>query len=375
MSSSIVSARRRLRGGIIGSLVVGALAVTIAAPGAVLAGGAAVTYQFTVGECYLSGEGPANKQIRIRLLRPNGTQKAAKTTTTGDSGNFEIECLGTIAAGDRLVAKRLNGTQLRSFTVPRVTITLRRETDKGQGKAPAGRDARILSDDCRMSEPMGKRFCGSASIQKDFVIPASGEWSKNAAGVGYDPSGGDLASLFLFTSQGDRVGAIDRGNVVQVQPGSAVVKGIANPGSTVTVTFKNGSNVRGTGTTTANSKGGAFSLTVRKNGDPVALDRGDQVVANVAPDATFTVRSDLELDLSDALNDHVQGTCYPDRPYEAFIDHGDSQNSTVGTAGAAGEVDVPGMTGDAPIPDGTVVQLFCETPKGDRVRLVQTVGP
>jgi hypothetical protein len=262
----------------------------------------------TIGDCYSFTEGlPANKQIRFTLLRANGTQKAARTVNSG-SGSVEIDCLATFAIGDKLVIRRVSGPVLRTITVPKVTITLNRATNKAAGKAPAGRSARLLTGLCDAWEPLDVVACSNGEHQRNFTIPANGSWSKSGAAAGFDPRGGDGASLFLFTSQGDRFTANDRANLVQVTLGSAVVQGIGTPGSTVTVSIKDGATVRGSGSANANKISGFFSLTVKKNGFSSIPEVGDEVLVSVSGNVTtsFTVPATLALDVSDAADDHLR---------------------------------------------------------------------
>lgn len=364
--------RRRARAMVAAAMTVAVLALGGVAPSAV---SAAVPHtSLTIGGCSSFTDGlPVNKQIRFTLLRPNGTQKAAKTVNSGD-GSIEIDCLATFAIGDKLVIRRVNGPVLRTITIPRVTISMNRTTGKASGKAPGGRSARLLTGPCKPSTPMGRQFCSSLPIQADFTIPSSGTWSKSGTGIGYTPVGGDQATLFVFTPQDDRFAANDRANVVEVRPGSAVVRGIGKPGATVTATLKDGSVVRGTGSATANKRTGAFVLTLRKNGNAVLPELGDEVIVNVASDASFVIGEDLALDLSDVANDHVQGTCFADGAFEVSMVDGDGTWSSEGVADANGAVDVPNFTSGSGITPGLTVQLRCLTAAGDRV-LLQGVVP
>lgn len=364
--------RRHGRRGAIAAVVMALLALSIALPGPALA--ATPRVFVVIGGCGIFTEQlPANKQIRFTLLRPNGTQKAARTVNSG-GGSVEIDCLGRFAIGDKLVIRRVNGPVLRTITVPRVTITLNRATNKASGKAPAGRSATLLSGDCEPSDPLNDAFCGSGEHQKSFTIPANGSWSKSAAAPGFDPVGGDAASLFLFSPQGDRFTVSDRANVVEVQLGSARVRGIGKPGATVTVTFKDGSTVQGTGTAKANGVTGFFSLTVRKNGNAVLPEVDDEVITSVAGDASFVLTDGLEVDVSQAADDRITGTCFSNGRFEVSMLEDGGLFRTKGFADANGLLDVETFTGSSPITPGLTVQLRCLTPAGDRV-LLQAVVP
>lgn len=363
---------RHARTGVAVAVATALLATGIALPGPTLA--AVPKSSLTIGDCSVFTENlPKNKEIRFTLRRPNGTQKAARTVGSGD-GSVEIDCFGTFAIGDTLVIKRVNGPVLRTITVPRVTIAFDRATNKASGKAPAGRSARLLTGVCDASEPLDVVACSNGEHQRNFTIPASGSWSKSGAAADYDPRGGDGASLFLFTPQGDRFTANDRANLVQVTLGSAVAQGIGTPGSTVTVSIKDGATVRGSGSARANKISGFFSLTLKKNGLFFLPEVGDEVVVMVAGKVTtsFSVPASLALDVSDAADDHLSGRCFANGAFELQVTDDDDRFGVIGTAGPSGDVDVVGVTGSAPIASGLPVELWCLTPAGDRVRLTAT---
>jgi hypothetical protein len=367
--------RRAIRRGL-GALMGAALAVGLVAPAPAGAAQRQVTFEGTLGRCALEGRGPIGATMTVTLTSAAGKVKARKNATVSvGEGRWSIPCLGTLVAGDRLSATtKLAGTvyPLRSFRVPAVGITLDRVANRTTGKAPKSTWLGVVASRCELD--------GTCTPRRDltFKVPTTGTYAKVVTAAGFDPRGGDQATVYwseVSTIDEDVIAVVDHANRVEVSKGSAVATGYGTPGTTVTVRFlTSGGAIRGTGTGKANAAG-RFKVTVRNSrGTAVPLASTNRVTASVASDARITVASTLGLDLADVANDHLVAHCFQSQPYRLTVDdHADPPAVLTGIAAAGGLIDLPNLTGKAPMATGTTLALVCQTPAGDLLTIRQDV--
>ena len=205
-----------------------------------------------------------------------------------------------IEPGDRFVVS--DGHSTRRFTIPDLTIQLNRVSDVIKGNAPAGTGVRL--------DYLFPAYPGWEIVtdRKKLNVHANGQWSFDITRY-HNISGGDSAGMIWKSEFGDRVFMFADAPYVVVTIGESDIEGVANHYATAQFQLKDGTTSEEKGSATVSlGLDQAIDGTFRDgSGDPVAVSPGDEVVSNVAADASFIV-PDIQV-TTDAATDIVSGRC------------------------------------------------------------------
>ncbi len=326
--------------------------------GAPTVAAAPVTIETFVGECGVWGDGPADEVIRLIHRDRAGRTLGSANVQVSDEGQWFRRCLpgGALKTGHRLVVRNAQGTRIRTFVMPPFGFHVDRATDVLRVSGPPSADMRFVLDACFP----GRITCNGAVVDMGLSTDAKGRYRAN---LGVDVRGDDRATLrWTDPDTGDVLQRRLDVPYLQVERGSARVKGSARPGSTVRIRLTRADKtLRGTAVDTADATG-AWAKLVRRNGKQVKVATSNRVIGDHASDGRMVVtRTGLAVDLA---SNTAHGTCIPAGRFGVRISLPGSGTSQVeyGIIGPAGTFD---MAIAAVVDSGWTVHLWCATRRGD----------
>lgn len=326
--------------------------------GAPAVGAEPVTIETFVGECGVWGDGPADEVIRLIHLGRSGRTLGSANVQVSDEGQWFRRCLpgGALKTGHRIVVRNGQGGFIRSFVMPPFGFHVDRATDVLRVSGPPSADMHFVLDACFP----GRITCNGAAVDMGLSTDAKG---KARADLAVDVRGDDRATIeWSDPGTGDVLRRRLDVPYLQVERGSARVKGSARPGSTVHVRLTRADKtLRGTAVDVADATG-AWSKRMRRNGREVKVATGNRVIGDHASDGRLVVTpTGLVVDLA---SDTAHGTCIPEGRFGVRISFPGSDTSQIeyGTIGPAGTFDMPIA---AVVDSGWTVHLWCATRRGD----------
>jgi hypothetical protein len=343
---------------------IGVLLATVVAAGVLVttpaaAAGPVVAFHPVVGACNPRGNATPNLRFRLTIRSSGGSLKLDRTITTDGDGSWAAPCGKDIAAGDVLTAKR-NGTPIRTFTVPRLTLTIDRKGDILTGSAPKAEKVTVIVRSCE-AQSMG---CEDA-LNAGHEVAANGSWTW-PVGELVDIRGTDDVTIIWFGAKDDTVEAIFYPPSLRVRRGSpgVFVTGV-KPGGTTTVTSVRDGSAFASLTTTASPFGYAGGA-LKRNGTKAAVRVGDTVRLKGIADVRLAVTDTTVSFSPDGLD--ASGLCQPNGTgaISALTGSGDATFES----GPDGSFSA---TMSDPVAPGDKVLLICATPAGDALWRTVTV--
>jgi hypothetical protein len=260
-----------------------------------------------VGSPCFDGWATPESTVSYKWKDASGNVKGqAEVQTEGSGGLWYSVCEPPysgppIEPGDRFVVS--DGHSTRRFTIPNLSIQLNRISDVIKGTAPAGTGVRL--------EYLYPAYPGWEILidAKKLPVHANGQWSFDITRYN-SIDGGDAAGVIWKSELEDRVFMFADAPYVVVTIGESDIAGLANHYATAHFQLKDGatSQEKGSSTVSLGLNQGIDGKFRDGNGDPVAVSAGDEVVSDVAPDASFIV-PDIQV-TTDAATDTVSGKCY-----------------------------------------------------------------
>jgi hypothetical protein len=282
-----------------------ALMLAVVAPAA-LAGAAPTPITFDYlqigSQCVYASASPGSS-IELTWRAAGGAVKLHETQVTGEFGDLYY-CSDNpstvLKIGDRLKAS--DGSITHRLVIPELTINVNRVNDSLKGRGPAGATLRV---ECG-GGPL-PRF--EPCMWRKLVIASSeGKWSKI---VPWDVTGGEMFFVRWKSGSGDIVYAMAITPYVTVTLGQARFSGATGAGRTANLTLADGTThaVKASASVVGGPSGGTFSGKFRNTlGNGVAVSPGDELSADIAPDADMIV-PDIQATASAATN-IVSGRCF-----------------------------------------------------------------
>lgn len=308
----------------------------------------------------VSGRGPVSVTLDI-TLRAGTTDLETVSPATDETGAFQA-CFadGSVQPGRALV------TTDRTFVLPKLTVRVNRGTNLISGVGPKGMKLVVRMLDCPNVEDqpaVGPTLDCKTKPKKTLTIPASGKWSLAAT---FDLRALDAAVVLGQTTAGDAIGqldsaplmlvstspTLDQHEVILVKLGSssAVVRRLAKPGGAVLEQLS------------VSLSGGFGSV------DLTDLEAGNQVTANIAPDAKLVVPA-IEPTLVNGPK-RVRARCYANQPVGFIVL---PEDPVWVKANSAGVAFLPLEANGLSVNQGSAIVIICIAPTGDAVRLLDTV--
>jgi hypothetical protein len=325
------------------------------------------TLSVQIGDCAVSGSGPAGEQLRIVVADVNDRRKARADVVVNQNGNWHTDCLPGLNLQPRdHIEVRRNGDLQRLFAIPRFSLILDRADDRARGSGPSGEDLALSLDRCIPGEPT----CYGNDLRQTIHSSADGRFDvalrNDGSSAGYDAVGGEHIRFEWTSSQGDLVSLRGIVSTMQATVGSATVTGFARSGQQVRLTLRSAAGAAlGSARVVADLSTGAWSTRLRTDSRTVALAKGARLSGSFADDAQLKVGSIVaQVDL-DA--DNVHGRCYPDGMVGLRLHERRGSDSAVawGVADADGSFGPLNVSGFDSVASGWVIDLFCGTKTND----------
>ncbi len=289
---------RRSFGG--ATLLASSITMTIAliAPVVVSAAQPPIRLSISYGSECLYGTSASSTTVDIRWRDSAGALKAQGST---ESNGFWGFCSGddgvVIEIGDKL--RLSDGSFARNYVVPDLSIEVDRVSNIFRGTGPAGRTIKIgyvqgLLGDYEETHGVRVGQDGLWSYDPDFDIP-----------------GGQFASLYWKSPNGDDLTTDGQAPEIQVTIGESTARGWADQGTTVRLVLRDG--VSGARKAIANdvvAENGAIEAVFRNEaGQRVAVAAGDRVRGRALADDLDWIVSAID-GSADVAQDMAWGTCH-----------------------------------------------------------------
>jgi len=253
-------------------------------------------------QCVYASANPGSS-VELVWRAAGGAVKLQETQVTGEFGDLYY-CSNNpstvLAIGDRLRAT--DGSIAHRLVIPELTINVNRVNDSLKGRGPAGATLRV---ECGGGPLPSFEPC----MWRKLVIASSeGKWSKI---VPWDVIGGSMFFVRWKSGSGDIVYAMAITPYVTVTLGQARFSGATGAGRTANLTLADATThaVKASASVVGGPSGGTFSGKFRNMvGNGVAVSPGDELSADIAPDADMIV-PDIDATASAASN-IVSGRCF-----------------------------------------------------------------
>jgi hypothetical protein len=347
-------------------------AVTVAVVAAALGAGApvlaapGVTFRVWIGDCTLRGTSSLPK-FRLIWIGLDGHVKKDRVVVPDQFDSWEVPCADgdRVRIGDMLIARH-DGARVRRWKVPRVTVLADRVTDVVRGEAPASRPLHLEVAACW---PLGVDD-GYCVFQQGWEkqVSAGGTWRHDTS-ADYDLRGGDSVYASYRTPSGDIVDRFQTVPYLEVQIGSAHVRGVGLPGGAEELALRRHGDAVARASAVAGRPFGTWGGRLRSDdGTLVRTRSGDVTVGDLASDARLTVpRMPVDLDVQ---ADTLTGSCDPYGRGRVGVrqrsPNGRREAFATADIGPGGRVRFgPEHHLDLDRHDGWLLQLRCRSPRGD----------
>ena len=255
-------------------------------------------YGLTVGSECIFGRATPNATLNVAWRDSAGALKLQTTTSASEFGGWQVcrpEGAGGLVVGDRLRVS--DGSSVRRFTMPRVTVGVDRVADVFRGRAPANSSLVLYYH---------------AGIYADYqeraetTSDAEGRWRVE----GVEILGGIDASIEWIGPNGDYVDAFGLAPFVMVTIGESMFSGGVDSQQESKFYLRNGTTdaLRAVGAVPAGDDD-YFAATFRNTeGDPVNVRVGDRIRAKaIAADFNWLVPNISAT--TNVATDRVSGAC------------------------------------------------------------------
>lgn len=313
--------------------------------------------------CFVVGEGATGPDATVTLLRDGQVIRRQTTPTFVEQGFFaaEWECdpdhEGKLRIGDLIVAE--SGGEMHRLRLPDLRADIDVLSDRASGKAPRGSLELVMLDCVIGSDCQGDRLTLNPEIRRN------GRWSVDMHGR-FDIRGGDAMVLTWTSPYGDSVGMLAAAPHITVQNGSAQVTGHANPDERVRVElFGQDGAFKAFGEQRVTNDEGTFSITVRRDGNPVPVEVGDRLRSNVFPGAALeSIEANLVVDSETSF---VTALCVPKAEWQVQVTTPVSISLNSGAADASGLVSRGHLLlpEELPMLPDDEVKLWCTNSQGN----------
>jgi len=341
---------------------------------ALAAGGTPPIFFVEIDSC-VSGAAPSSpgRRIEVTWQNSNRATKAHFTTTTDQNGGWApppATCdTIKVRSGDRFIAHVTRPQdQTRTFVVPTLDATFNGTSNKISGHGPK---SSVVNLDLHHGSLDGDYVIYPA-CQASPTTNASGGFTFDASVCdSYDPTGGDAASLFWQSGQGDIVTRVVYAPYLLARPQSPLLQGYSTPGLAVTINLTDArGTLRASGTTTASATG-SFSVNLRNGaGNAVPIIPSDRLSGNWA-DLTSVAVPHMTV-IWDLAANTVTGICMPNAPFALRHAFSGGPSIDYGVTDAQGSTGAKSMYGN-PLASGDHVVFTCARPSGDRFRIAKAV--
>jgi hypothetical protein len=272
-----------------------------------------------LGGCFSGALPNASTDVDIVWKDRLGNTKGSYNVEAPD-GLWEangVQCFngGYVAARDTITVTDNDNAVTRTVTIKSLTGRFNRNTDVVSGKVPNNGDLHLTVERLSVATLVTLGTC-----EIDTPHNSDGTFSivVRDCRTGYDPTGGDLATLHWQSPLGDQVTLDVLAPYVSVTVKSPDLSGVVGAGRSVKLTLRDGSGaLRGRANAVDDPLNGRFVAAVRKHGEPVKPRRGDVVTGDWDGSQSYTVAS---LTLSAQAGDGVvSGHCTPQTRYEILV--------------------------------------------------------
>lgn len=302
---SMIRGRGKVPGAAFGAFLAAMLLFGLAPGSAAAATSNLAIYLPAVGGSCMYVTAPPGKTLSLTWRNASGAVKEVASVPTGVGDPMYCSTRNVIAVGDKI--KVSYGAHSHKLTVPNVTVSTNRVTNRISGTGPAGVRLRI---ECGHSPYDQFEPCLWA---KAVTVSSTGTWSVK---VPFDIFGGWTMDVRWRNAYGDVVYYETAVPYFEVYLGKAKFAGFTTPLDSATVTVADSSlNPKGSGTAASGPREGAFAGKLRNaKGRLVSVAPGDVVSSSVSDDASFIVPQISAT--ATAADDHVWGACELTGPYK-----------------------------------------------------------
>lgn len=310
-----------------------------------------------LGDRCLGGHKPTDQPVKIKLLRHDGTAIETKHDDT-TSLDWAVCFHHVPVAGNKL--QMVNGTFERTATVPDLTFHVNRVASIVSGQGPAGKGLEIGYLDC------GPRLVCYVYSAIPVNVNSHGRFHKDVSPP-YDIDGADEVDVFYENAREDLFSRAIFAPYLQVTKPNRIRLSCMPRGTTTVRLLSSAGSLRATKSFHATRDCSDFSGSFRKDGHDVNVHTGDRVVSDFATDGklVWPVMS------VDGQVNTLLGRCVEDSPWTVFVTHGTSTSTYSGMTDADGHFSIDATPWS--FVAGDVLELVCETDRGDRVRMVRTL--
>ena len=318
----------------------------------------ALHLELRMGSSCMSGYKPTLDRIKVKLLRADGT---ALETAHDDSGLLTWSlCFDRIpVAGNKL--QMINGTtQDRTITVPDLTLVVDRVTSVVSGHAPAARTidihyAECYPDRCDKTPPLST------------TANSHGRYRRDLSSSSIDIDGSDLLAVTYQNGPGDRFTRNATAPYFEIAKPNRISVACLPRGTTTVRLLDSGGTLRAIRSFTATRACSGSNGSFRRNGHAVNVHTGDRIISDLATDArlvwpTMSVTG---------TGTQLFGRCIANVRWVVLVSRNATSASYSGTTDSTGYLTL--ITPAWTYQGGDTLDLVCETPRGDRVRIVRTL--
>ncbi len=357
-----------------------------ASPGTTAAPSPTISFRAWLDNTCVGGWAPASSKVWVAWRDRDGRVKREGTVRASKKGKWSLcDSAERVQPGDKVQA-RGSGVK-RTAEVPHIDISIDRDTDTVEGRAPGG--AKVIIQHCYWRERFSDTYC---DIHETISTGTGRYWVDTDASVVsvQNIRGGERVTVFVPRSgrRKDLFGRDQLAPFVDVRIGEAIVGGAFRPADELTLRLLDSDSRekatwtgRGEGFTKEWSSvyegkvrvGGLFSGTFEAAGKAVDVAAGDTVTSSALPPPPGLPILDVHASV-DADTDIIGGTCGTEERFDLAVTSPRSKRiSLTALTGPDGSFSRD-LSAKLDVVPGSVVTITCHHWTGDRtsVRVVAT---
>jgi hypothetical protein len=319
------------------------VAMAISAMGGPAVARRPVQHLLTYGSCRVQGVGEPGTKVKVAWRGADGELKQVQTVKVARNITWSTACDPDERVWQGDVITTVTDGRTRRVTVPRMSISVDRDTDVISGVGPTTGEL------------------GASGV--DIAVDPDGRWSFGATPPGQF-RGGETWRLAWTSPKGDSVWRDMMSPTIYAYPGLSEVVLYGRPGKRVSARLLDGSDVERASVGCQLGRSGACRLEfIDDAGDPIVARPGDRVVSSdIASDAMVPIRA-IGVTAS-AATDQIQGGCPDYNNLVVTIHHpGQSRVQTFWRGWGGGfRIDA---SSHFDIRSGDRVEVICQTLPGD----------
>ena len=366
----VIGPAQRLGGILLRSGVLGAILATLVA--GQVAAAVNVTLRVSIGSCQFFGDTSPKKVVKFEWRDSDGSLKDRFSVKSDSDGNINSACYfpDVIESGDTI--KVTVGTSSRTITVPRLTLNVDRDTDTAWGKSTPDTELHVA-----LSKANNSFNYDDFTFFDEFpTTDGSGAYSVDFGSLdGADILGSDYVDTYWTDANGDTVDLERSTPNFLATIGKPYVDVDGNPGTTRSASLYSVPSGTLLAHTTATLSDYDELRFYDADGSPVRVEPGNQIVTDLASDATLTVPT-----IAATINKStgkVTVNCGLGAGYAVFVATHDRNyvrygNRSGHTNGSGIFVADFGVAPKTAIKSGDNVQVYCMLASGDTVSRVFT---